>query len=126
MGISSPILGLLSNINKHVSAGQILRGTMIVARNDAWCNNGSCAARLRREQVNLALRFLRELRPYMRTMIVVGILTIANAGLALLVPRIIGDFINALNPQRPRPVNLPLVFIEILGLSIISGAAGYF
>jgi subfamily B ATP-binding cassette protein MsbA len=76
--------------------------------------------------VDLALRFLRELRPYLRTLIFVGVLTIANAGLALLVPRIIGDFINALNPQRPQSVNLPLVFWEILGLSIVSGAAGYF
>ncbi|MES2464975.1 MAG: ABC transporter ATP-binding protein, partial [Armatimonadota bacterium] len=74
--------------------------------------------------MGLALRFLRELRPYMRTMIVVGILTIANAGLALLVPRIIGDFINTLTAKKP--VNLPLVFIEILGLSIVSGAASYF
>jgi subfamily B ATP-binding cassette protein MsbA len=57
-------------------------------------------------------------------MLVVGILTIANAGLALLVPRIIGDFINALTARRS--VNLPLVFFEIFGLSIVSGAAGYF
>ncbi|MBC8103149.1 MAG: ABC transporter ATP-binding protein [Cytophagales bacterium] len=76
--------------------------------------------------MNLALRFLRELRPYARTMVFVGVLTIANAVLALLVPRIIGDFINNLDPARPRPVNFPLVFAQILGLSIVSGVTGYF
>lgn len=78
--------------------------------------------------MDLALRFLRELRPYVRTMIIVGILTIANAGLALLVPRIIGNFINALHPslKGSAQVSTPLVFVEILGLSVVSGVAGYF
>lgn len=76
--------------------------------------------------MELLLRFLRELRPYARTMVVVGCLTIANAVLNLFVPEIIRGLFNHLDPRHPKPVNLPLVFAEILGVSIISGVSGYF
>lgn len=76
--------------------------------------------------MELVARFLRELRPYVRTMLVVGVLTIANAVLNLLVPQIIRGLFNSLDPRHPRPINLPLVFAEILGVSVVSGIAGYF
>jgi len=78
--------------------------------------------------VNLLLRFFGELRPYIRTMIWVGILTVANALLSLQIPRIIGGLFNQLEPEvaKINPPNLPLVFGLILGVSLVSGIVGYF
>lgn len=78
--------------------------------------------------MNLLLRFFGELRPYIRTMIWVGILTVANALLSLQIPRIIGGLFNQLEPEvaKINPPNLPLVFGLILGVSLVSGIVGYF
>jgi subfamily B ATP-binding cassette protein MsbA len=60
-------------------------------------------------------------------MVFVGLLTIANAILALQIPRIIRDLFNHLDPKNtnPEPVNLTLVFGMIVGVSLLSGIVGY-
>jgi ATP-binding cassette, subfamily B, bacterial len=60
-------------------------------------------------------------------MVFVGLLTIANAVLALQIPRIVRDLFNHLDPKNvsPEPVNLPLVFGMIVGISLLSGIVGY-
>jgi subfamily B ATP-binding cassette protein MsbA len=69
---------------------------------------------------------MRELRPYVRTMLFVGTLTVCNAILALQIPAIIGDLFNRLKPDQPISVNLPAVFFKIVGIALVSGAIGYF
>lgn len=78
--------------------------------------------------MHLLIRFLGELRPYVRTMILVGFLTIANALFSLQIPRIIGDLFNRLDPKTASttPPNLPFVFAEIIGLAIVTGTVAYF
>ena len=76
--------------------------------------------------MQLLVRFLRELRPYVRTMLLVGVLTVVNAILSLQIPRIIGRLFNLLKPGHPVHVNLGGFFVAILGVSLASGVAGYF
>ena len=78
--------------------------------------------------MQLLARFYNELRPYGRTMIFVGILTLCNSLLSLLFPRIIGDLFNRLDSRAVGaiPPNLPLVFGEILGLAVVTGTVAYF
>jgi ABC-type multidrug transport system fused ATPase/permease subunit len=73
--------------------------------------------------VQLLARFVRELRPYAKTMIFVGVLTIVSAVLALQIPRLIGQLFNDLVENRP--VALPLIFGELLAVSAASAAIGY-
>ncbi|GAB4455633.1 MAG: ABC transporter ATP-binding protein [Armatimonadaceae bacterium] len=78
--------------------------------------------------MQLLIRFLGELRPYARTMVLVGCLTVVNALLALQIPRIIGDLFNRLDPATATagPPNLPLVFAQIAGIAAVSGAVGFY
>lgn len=75
----------------------------------------------------LLVRFLRELKPYVRTMIWVGVLTVINAGLSLLIPEIIRRLFNSLDPKNLSPdrVNLPVIFFQIVAIALVSGAIGY-
>ena len=68
-------------------------------------------------------RFLRELRPYVKTMVLVGILTVGNALLSLQIPAIIGDLFNKLTARQDP--NLAYVFALVLGVSALSGGLGY-
>lgn len=74
-------------------------------------------------------RFLRELRPYVRTMLFVAALTVTNAILSLQIPSIIGDLFNRLKPDHPLPVDLPaqlpIVFFKIVGVAAASAVVGY-
>ena len=99
----------------------------------------SCAAKVQGNPnvVLLLARFLHELKPYRKTMLFVGVLTFANAILSLQVPAIIGHLFNLLDPKQ-KPGHLPAVFLPvvhqglwgyfelIVGISLISGAIGYF
>jgi ATP-binding cassette, subfamily B, bacterial len=77
--------------------------------------------------VHLLLRFLKELRPYARTMIFIGVLTVANALLSLQIPRVIGNLFNQLDPKTSTGTpNLPLVAGSIVGISLLTGVVGYF
>lgn len=73
----------------------------------------------------LLVRFLRELRPYVRTMLFVAVLNIANALLTLQIPAIIGNLFNHLDPTSRVPVNLPRAFLLIVGIAVFSGFVGY-
>ena len=73
--------------------------------------------------MQLLARFVRELRPYTKTMVFVGLLTVVSAVLALQVPDIIGDLFNAL--KYGEPIRLPLVFATLLGVSAASAGIGY-
>ena len=79
-------------------------------------------------KVQLLARFLRELRPYVRTMVFVGVLTVANAILSLQIPAIIGRLFNSIKPGHaaPSPNYLGILFAEIIGVSLVSGVIGYF
>lgn len=77
--------------------------------------------------MHLLLRFLKELRPYVRTMIFVGVLTVVNALLSLQIPRIIGHLFNQLDPKTSTGIpNLPMVALSIVGISLATGVVGYF
>lgn len=76
--------------------------------------------------MQLLVRFLRELKPYVRTMVLVGILTITNAALSLCMPAIIRHVFNSLDPKNPQPIHLPSVFAAIIAVALASGAIGYF
>lgn len=60
-------------------------------------------------------------------MVFVGFLATVNAGLSLLMPRIIGDLFNRLDLKNPNfgEVNLPRTFVYILAIAIVSGGVGY-
>ncbi len=77
--------------------------------------------------MKLLIRFIKELRPYARTMAFVGFLAVINAVLSLLMPRIIGDLFNRLDLNNPDfgKVNLPQTFGFILGIAVLSGGVGY-
>ena len=77
--------------------------------------------------MKLLIRFIKELRPYARTMAFVGFLAVINAVLSLLMPRIIGDLFNRLdlNNSDFGKVNLPQTFGFILGIAVLSGGVGY-
>ena len=90
-------------------------------------------ARAEREgsvKVLLLARFMKELRPYVRTMLFVAVLTVANAVLSLQIPAIIGDLFNRLKPNHPLAADLPQflpgVFFKIIGIASLSGTIGYF
>ncbi len=86
----------------------------------------------------LLVRFLRELKPYLKTMAFVAVLTFVNALLSLQVPAVIGHLFNSLDPESKKGNGLPAVFLPIVqqgvwgyfalivGLSLVSGALGYF
>jgi len=59
-------------------------------------------------------------------MALVGVLTLANAVLALLIPKIIGRLFNLVQPGQPLTTPLYLSFFQILGISVVSGTVGYF
>jgi len=73
--------------------------------------------------VQLLARFARELRPYAKTLLFVGLLTLVSAILSLQIPNIIGDLFDALNERRP--IHLPLVFGSLLGIAAALAALGY-
>ena len=77
--------------------------------------------------MKLLVRFFGELRPYVRTMAFVGFLAAINAVLSLLIPRIIGDLFNRLDPKSANygQLNLPLTFAYILGIAVLTGGVGY-
>ena len=86
----------------------------------------------------LLARFLNELKPYRKTMAFVAVLTFANAVLSLQVPAIIGYLFNAIDPLHKKAAHLPSYFLTvvrqglwgyfvlIVGISLLSGAIGYF
>ena len=86
----------------------------------------------------LLVRFLRELKPYLKTMAFVAVLTFVNAILSLQVPAVIGHLFNFLDPEGKKGSGLPAVFLPIVrqgvwgyfalivGISLVSGALGYF
>lgn len=73
--------------------------------------------------MNILVRFLRELRPYLKTILLVAVLTVFNAIVSLQVPAIIGNLFNHLTARQP--TSLPVVFISLVGIAIVLGAAGY-
>lgn len=78
-------------------------------------------------KVILLVRFLRELKPYVRTLVWVGVLTVTYAILSLIIPKIIQGLFNDLDPRNTSPatVNLPLIFLQIVLVALASGAIGY-
>ncbi|MGC4044940.1 MAG: ABC transporter ATP-binding protein [Armatimonas sp.] len=78
--------------------------------------------------MKLLVRFVRELRPYTRTLLLIAILTISNSILALQSPAVIQQIFNFLDVRKSEPFHLPGPFSSLLGafclLLIISAAAG--
>ena len=62
----------------------------------------------------LLVRFLRELKPYLKTMAFVAVLTFVNAILSLQVPAVIGHLFNFLDPEGKKGSGLPAVFLPIV------------
>lgn len=82
--------------------------------------------------MQLLARFVRELRPYARTMLFVAVLTIANALLALQIPAVIGQLFNYLDPVKPQPLRLPSPFASLPGvfalivlIAVVSAGIGF-
>ncbi len=73
--------------------------------------------------MNILVRFLRELRPYVKTMLLAAALTVFNAVISLQVPAIIGNLFNHLTAGRP--MNLAAVFASLVAIAVVLGAAGY-
>ncbi len=69
------------------------------------------------------IRFLKELRPYRRTMFLAAVLTFLSAGLGLPMPLIIQYITDHLVKREPFP--LWGVFWAIVGISVGSGLVGY-
>ncbi|MFM7320961.1 MAG: ABC transporter ATP-binding protein [Armatimonadota bacterium] len=65
--------------------------------------------------MTLPIRFLRELRPYVSTLSVVAVLTLANAVLSLQTPSLIRRIFNHLDPRRSEPFDLPAPFASLSG-----------
>lgn len=78
--------------------------------------------------MKLLVRFVRELRPYTRTLLLIAVLTIANATLALQSPAIIQQIFNFLDVRKSEPFHLPGPFASLQGafllLLLISASAG--
>lgn len=78
--------------------------------------------------MKLLVRFVRELRPYTRTLLLIALLTISNSILALQSPAIIQQIFNFLDVSKSEPFHLPGPFSSLLGafclLLILSAAAG--
>jgi subfamily B ATP-binding cassette protein MsbA len=73
--------------------------------------------------MQVLVRFFRELRPYVKTMALVAVLTIFNAVLSLQIPAIIGNLFNRLTAGQA--VNLGGVFGALVGIAAVLGAAGF-
>ena len=78
--------------------------------------------------MELLARFVRELRPYIRTLILIAILTVSNSVLALQTPAIIQQIFNFLDPKKSEPFHLFGPFASLSGafalLLLVSAAAG--
>ncbi len=68
--------------------------------------------------MNLLVRFLRELRPYINICVGIAIVTLANSVLSLQAPSLVRILFNALDPVNPRPINLPLFFAQMVGVAV--------
>jgi len=76
--------------------------------------------------VHLVTRFIRELRPYVRTMLLVAVLTLSNAVLSLQSAPLIRDLFNALAAPETHSVNLPRFFGLLLAIACAAGTLSYF
>jgi ATP-binding cassette, subfamily B, bacterial len=78
--------------------------------------------------LKLLVRFVRELRPYTRTLLLIAILTIGNSILALQSPAIIQQIFNFLDVRNSEPFHLPGPFASLQGafllLLLVSAGAG--
>ncbi len=78
--------------------------------------------------MKLLVRFVRELRPYLRTLLLIALLTIGNSVLALQSPAIIQQIFNFLDIRQSEPFHLPGPFASLLGafglLLLVSASAG--
>ncbi len=78
--------------------------------------------------MKLLVRFVRELRPYLRTLLLIALLTIGNSVLALQTPAIIQQIFNFLDIRQSEPFHLPGPFASLLGafglLLLVSASAG--
>ncbi|MBC7805842.1 MAG: ABC transporter ATP-binding protein [Akkermansiaceae bacterium] len=68
--------------------------------------------------MNLLVRFLRELRPYIKICVGIALVTLANSVLSLQAPSLVRVLFNALDPVNPRPINLPLFFAQMVGIAL--------
>lgn len=68
--------------------------------------------------MNLLVRFLRELRPYLSVCVGIAVVTLANSVLSLQVPSLVRVLFNALDPRHPVPINLPLFFAQMVGIAL--------
>jgi subfamily B ATP-binding cassette protein MsbA len=73
--------------------------------------------------MNNLVRLSRELKPYWRVMLLVGVLTLASAACGLPGPLIVRYFVDHLIKRQP--LNLPLVFALLVGIASLSGAVGF-
>ena len=76
--------------------------------------------------MHLVTRFIRELRPYVRTMLLVAVLTLSNAVLSLQSAPLIRDLFNALAAPETHSVNLPRFFGLLLAIACAAGTLSYF
>ncbi len=75
--------------------------------------------------MHLVARFIRELRPYVRTMLLVAVLTLSNAILSLQSAPLIEKLFNGLDPNRSENVHLPLFFALLVGIAVAAGLLSY-
>ncbi len=68
--------------------------------------------------MNLLVRFLRELRPYIKVCVGIALVTLANSVLSLQAPSLVRVLFNALDPVNPQPINLPLFFAKMVGIAL--------
>lgn len=68
--------------------------------------------------MNLLVRFLRELRPYIKICVGIALVTLANSVLSLQAPSLVRVLFNALDPVNPHPINLPLFFAQMVGIAL--------
>lgn len=68
--------------------------------------------------MNLLVRFLRELRPYIKICVGIALVTLANSVLSLQAPSLVRVLFNALDPVNPQPINLPLFFAQMVGIAL--------
>ncbi len=69
------------------------------------------------------VRFLHEIRSYWRLIILITLLTLINSGLSLPPPLILRYLTDHI--QQHRPVNLPGVFLIVVGIAVGSAFIGY-
>ena len=86
--------------------------------------------------MKLLLRFFQELKPYIPLLIIVAGLTYLNARLSLLIPNLIGQLFNYLDPKKQTsmhldagvtqiPLNIGGILVSVLGIAILSASIGY-